>query len=194
MRLSKPRIPPVTDAEATEAQRELMAPFTREGASPDHVFRTMAQHPELFRRWSVFANHVLFKQTLVFRDREILILRIGALCRSGYEWAQHVQVGRRARLSDDEIARIAVGSTAEGWSDKDRALLRAAEELYEDTFISDATWAELAQHYSREQLVDVVFTVGQYNLVSMALNTFGVQLDERFHEDKLAAHGLDAKR
>ena len=57
-------------------------------------------------------------------------------------------------------------------------LLRAVDELHADACISDATWAALSQRYKTEQLMDVVFAVGQYNLVSMALNTFGVQLDK----------------
>jgi len=40
------------------------------------------------------------------------------------------------------------------------------------------TWAALSAKYDDQQMLDVVFTVGQYTLVSMALNTFGVQLDD----------------
>ena len=78
-------------------------------------------------------------------------------------------------LNDDEIRRIGVGADAPGWSESDRALLRATEELWDDAMVSDATWRELARFLNTEQLMDVVFTVGQYNLVSMALNSFGVQ-------------------
>jgi len=56
-------------------------------------------------------------------------------------------------------------------------LLRATDELHEDSFVSDASWTALCEHYSTQQLMDFVFTVGQYHLVSMALNTFGVQLE-----------------
>ena len=69
------------------------------------------------------------------------------------------------------------GRDAGGWDAFDATLLRAADELHADAFISDATWTALSERYTTEQLMDVVFAVGQYNLVSMALNTFGVQLD-----------------
>ena len=52
--------------------------------------KTMANHPDLAKRWMVFANHILGKSTLSVRDRELVILRIGYLCQSGYEWGQHV--------------------------------------------------------------------------------------------------------
>jgi alkylhydroperoxidase family enzyme len=92
-----------------------------------------------------------------------------------YEWEQHVVLGRDAGLSDDDIARIAEGPDAPGWSAFDAAMLRAVDELVRDAMIADATWGVLAESLDRQQLMDLVFTVGQYNLVSMALNSFGVQ-------------------
>ena len=104
-----------------------------------------------------------------------MILRIGWLCRCGYEWGQHVPIARSAGLADEEIARIPRGPDAAGWSEVERLLLRATDELHADAFIGDATWAALSAHYDVQQLLDLVFTVGQYNLVSMALNSLGVQ-------------------
>jgi len=172
VRLDKPRVAPLADA---QLDPELRARF---GSGPIlNIFRTLANHPALARRWLVFGNHVLAKNTLPAREREIAILRIGWLCRSGYEWGQHVVIGRASGLTDEEIARIAKGPDAPGWSAADRALLRATDELHEDAFVTDATWAELSKSWSTQQLMDLVFTVGQYNLVSMALNTFGVQAE-----------------
>jgi 4-carboxymuconolactone decarboxylase len=180
MRLAKPRIEPLPEAQWDDEVRGLLEPARANigrGAVPN-VLATIARHPKLLKRWNVFGNHVLFKSTLPERDREILILRIGWLCRSGYEWGQHVIIGRRAGLSDEDIERIRKGADAAGWSPFESALVRAADELHADAFLGDVTWKALAARYDTHQLMDVVFTVGQYNLVSMALNTFGVQLDE----------------
>jgi 4-carboxymuconolactone decarboxylase len=106
-----------------------------------------------------------------------VILRIGWLCEAEYEWAQHVRIGKQAGLTDDEVHRIKVGPTAKGWSERDVLLLRATDELHKDGCISDATWRGLSKYYNVQQLIDIVFAVGQYSLVSMALNTLGVQLD-----------------
>ena len=83
-----------------------------------------------------------------------------------------------AGMSDDEIRSAKTGPETPGLSELDRLLLQATDELHSDAHVSDETWAGLASHYDTQQLMDVVFTVGQYNLVSMALNSFGVQLDE----------------
>ena len=176
MRLSQPRVSPVTDESELDAEaRDLLRAVSLGPAV--NIFRTLAQHPKLFKRWLVFANHVLFKSTIPPRDREILILRTGWRCRAEYEWGQHVIIGKAAGLTDDEILRITDGPEAPGWDPFDAALLRAADELLDDHFVSGETWKALAERYSTQQLMDAVFAVGQYTLVSMALNSFGIQLD-----------------
>lgn len=156
-----PRIPPLESVE--------------EGIN---ITRTLANHPELAEAWLGFARYVLGDNTLPPRDRELLILRIGYLCGSEYEWGQHTRIARSVGVTDEEILRVIDGPDAAGWSAFDSALLRAADELHDDSEVSDETWAELAARYDTRQLMDLVFTVGQYNLVSMALRTFRVPLDE----------------
>lgn len=176
MRLSTPRIPALRDEDMTEEQRALL--YKDKPKRLLNVFRTLGQYPDLYRRWAPFGTHVLFKSSLSARDREIVILRVGVLCRSDYEFAQHSAIGKEAGLTDDEIARIKIGADAAGWTDFDRVLIRAADELVTEQFISDVTWAALTARYRREQIMDVVFTVGQYVMVSMALNSFGVQMED----------------
>ena len=140
--------------------------------------KTLANHPELAEAWGTFAGYVLRESTLPARDRELLILRIGYLCGAEYEWGHHSRIGREAGITDEELLRITKGSNAAGWSSFDRGLLRAAEELHRNSTISDRTWAYLDARYDEKQMMDVVFTVGQYNLVSMALRSFRVPMDE----------------
>ncbi len=164
-------------AGAQDAPREPRIPplATADGAN---ITRTLANHPDLAEAWLTFARYVLGNSTLPPRERELLILRIGYLRGSEYEWGQHTRIGREAGLTDDEILRVIEGPEAMEWSPFDRALLRAADELHRDSEIGDATWDHLATRYDTKQLMDVVFTVGQYNLVSIALRTFRVPLDE----------------
>ena len=143
---------------------------------PLNLFTTMANHPKLMKRWLVFGAHVLSKSTLPERERELAILRVGWRCGSDYEFGQHTLIGRDAGLDDDEIRRTTL-EALDGWSDDDAALLRAADELVADQRIAGDTWARLGERWSTEQLMDIVFTVGQYVTVCMALRTFGVQRD-----------------
>ncbi len=177
MFLRQPRIEPLAEEQWDDETRDLLGRSRVEGRVLN-IFRTLAVHPKLLKRWLVFGNHVLFKSTLPPRERELLILRIGWLCRAEYEWGQHAIIGKQAGLTDEEIGRIKEGPDAAGWNEFDRTLLRAVDELHEHAFISDATWQALSERYDAQQLIDLIFTVGQYNLVSMALNSLGVQLDE----------------
>jgi AhpD family alkylhydroperoxidase len=138
---------------------------------------TLARHPELTRAFHTFNGHVLFGSTLQPRQRELLVLRVAAVRRSNYEWAQHVVLARDAGLDEEEIARIAVGPQAPDWSPLDRALLSAVDELVGDARVSDSTWAVLANELDDQQLMDVVFTVGAYEILAMAFRSFGVELD-----------------
>ena len=142
-----------------------------------NIFRTLVREPKAMRGFLSWGNYVLSRRNaLPAREREIVILRIGFLCKSGYEWTQHVAIGKREGLTDDEIARLKKG--AAGWSAADAALIRASDELHNDQFITAPTWKALNEHFSQKQCMDVVFTAGQYTQVSMILNTFGVQLDQ----------------
>ncbi len=177
MKLATPRLDPIQPEDWTDEIKKTLQPNIEKG-TVFNIFKTLSHHPDLFRRWLVFGNHVLFKSTLPPRERELIILRIGWLCEAEYEWAQHVLIGKEAGLTAEEIDRIKAGPNARGWSEADKLLLQATDELRKDAFITDATWNGLCQHFDNKQLMDVVFAVGQYNLVSMALNTLGVQLDE----------------
>jgi alkylhydroperoxidase family enzyme len=122
----------------------------------------------------VLSEYIRTRSTLTPRVREMLILRIGYLCQSAYEWAAHARAGRGAGLTADEIARIAQGPAA-GWSADDAALLQAVDDLFADDRVAPAAWARLATRFDRKQLLDVLITAGGYRMVSMSLNTFGVQ-------------------
>jgi alkylhydroperoxidase family enzyme len=164
-----PRLEPLPSDQWDDETRALL------GDRSLNIFATLAHHPKLMKRWLVFGNHVLAKSTLPARDRELLILRTGWNCRAPYEWGQHVVIARNVGITDDEIARVSRGGD---WPARESALLASADQLHHTQSIDDETYALLAEHYDAQQLLDIVFTVGQYHLVSMALNTFGVERDD----------------
>jgi len=173
-----PRIPPIENPSPEVADFIDRAGLKGPNGKPINIFGTLAHHPDLLRRWMVFAGHIMVKNTLSPRDREILILRAGVRCGSRYEFAQHAQIARDCDLSDADIE--ATKGPVDEWpgTELEKALLAAADELHARQRIDDPTWSALSAAYSTEQLLDIVFTVGQYTLVSMLLNTAGVVVDE----------------
>ena len=176
MTARKQRIP-FRDFSTLSAEDREMGERNKVNGEVVNIFRVLMQNPKLARSWSRFAGYILGGQSLPARDREILILRIGWLNQAPYEWEQHVRIGKAAGLTDDEIDRISKGPKA-GWDRHEAALIRAADDLYENSVVSDETWKQLFGRYSIEQMMDLVLTIGQYNLVSWALNSFGVPLDD----------------
>ena len=168
----RPRIEPVVLAQTTPEIRAMLDP-SGSGRDVAAVYRTFARHPKLYVPRQILSEYIRTKSTLSPRVREMLILRIGWRCRSAYEWAAHAPAGRRAGLTDDQI-RLLARSGYDGWSVADAAIVRAADELFDDDVIGDATWKALDDQFDERQLLDVLITTGGYRMVSMVLNTFGV--------------------
>jgi alkylhydroperoxidase family enzyme len=143
-----------------------------------NVLGMFARHPDLALAYNTFNAHVLYQSLLLPRHRELVVLRVAALRDSPYEWAQHVVIAGDNGIDPDEVARVEVGSDAPEWSDLERALLRAVDELVLDARMSDETWSVLSGEFDEQQLMDLIFTVGAYDLLAMALRTFGIPLDD----------------
>lgn len=138
-----------------------------------HLLGSFAPHPPLAKAFLTFNNHVSGNSSLEARDREILILRLAWLRKAEYEYYQHVVLGLRAGLTEEEMEQIRVGPDAAGWSAEDADLVRAAGELVAEARIADDTWGRLSERYGQRQLMDLVFLVGCYEVVAMASRTFG---------------------
>lgn len=183
-----PRIPPLLPDDWDEAIHDALSAFPsgrdfvlshyKTGdARGMHGLGVQLHHPALAKAFLTFNNHVAIASTVSKRVRELLILRISWLRRAEYEFIQHVVLGKRAGLTDAEIERIQRGPDAEGWDPLDAALVRAVDELHADACIGDETWAQLSAHFDRNQLIDIVFAVGCYDVLAMVFKTFGVALE-----------------
>ena len=171
-----PRIPPLDPKEWTPEQRKRFDP-NGTGQRAANVFVTFVRNPPGDRLRGGVTGHILNSTTLAVRQRELLLMRIGVLCRSEYEWAAHSRLGRRAGMTDADVDRIVAGPDSAGGDPIEIAMLRATDELYRDDVISESTWATLARTLNTKQLLDLLVAVGGYRGVSMAINSAGVQLD-----------------
>lgn len=174
MRLTEPRIPPLSDDEFDDEQAAVVAPILERQGVVFNVIRTMMHNMPLFNSFNVLGRHIMSDSSLDARVRELLIMRVAWNAQCEYQWGQHV------RMSDPDLTpadheRIKAGADAEGWTELESALISATDELQSDSMISDATWAVLNRHLDTPQIQDAIFTVGHYNMVAMGLNSCGVQ-------------------
>ncbi len=159
-----------------------------ENGSATHISMTLAHHPDLALAYYNFGKHVMVNSTLPLRPRELLTLRASYLLKGDYEWHYHVGYALNLGMSLEEIAAICTGPDAPSWNEEDRAVLRATDEFINGARLSDETWATLGKYFSQKQMMDLLFTIGNYVMLTGALNSFGVQLEK--HADKI---GYDLK-
>ena len=144
---------------------------------PDLV-ATLLRYPELWRRLSALSAIVQCAAAkLPVPERQLAIMRTMWLCGAPYQWGEHLERTKAAGFSSADIERIKVGSEAAGWSRLQKAILSAAEELYADAFVSDDTWATLAEHLDDMQLLELIVLVGQFTSVAYLLNSLRMRLD-----------------
>ena len=177
-----PRIPPLAADEGDPDVVEMLnaLPAGADGPVGEYnIFRTLARHPDLFRSWLPFGGYLLVGGTLSPRDRELMILRTAVRCGSSYEWGQHVRISERMGIEREAIDRVLEGPDAAGWPEHEATLIRAVDELHDDSRLSDATWEALAKEYDDEkQLIELTLLIGQYHMVAFALNSLDVALDD----------------
>jgi alkylhydroperoxidase family enzyme len=187
------RLVPLKRSEWTAETRELldglsssMEAMEGEHASDDpdgdasgtvNIVRTIAHHPKILGPFLGFAGALALEGVLSRRISELLALRAIWNCQSAFEWGHHVVFARAAGLSDEEIQRIPFGPDHADWSEDDRLLLRAADELHSRQDLTPETWSSLRKIYSDAQLVELPFVVGQYTMLSMVAGATGVPVE-----------------
>ncbi len=188
------RITNLPREEWTDEARQVFSywgePESWDNGSKTNLLMVMANHPELGTAFNNFGKHLLLATKVPVRPRELIVLRTSWHLKSEYEWHYHVGYALRADLSKDEIAAVRDGPEAAIWDgkDEDRAVLRAVDELIADAKVSDQTWATLAQSFDKRQLMDLVFTIGHYVMLSWAISSFGMPI-----EDGVDQIGFDLK-
>jgi alkylhydroperoxidase family enzyme len=144
-----------------------------------HLPGVVAHHPTLLEPYMTWATAVARHGVLVPRDSALLALRTALRCGSAFEWGVHATYAfARAGLDDGDVLRVAAGPSAPGWSTRDGALVRAADELHDHQSISDDTWATLSRSFGVDALLEIVFVVGHYTMLSMVANSAGVQPED----------------
>ncbi|WP_433325504.1 carboxymuconolactone decarboxylase family protein [Spirillospora sp. CA-294931] len=165
-----PRLSPLPEAEWDDVLKVIAAT-----TGPLNIFTTLGRHPDLLHAWIGLGSMLLSKGTLDARTRELLILRVAHHRSSEYEWHHHRRLGLEAGLSEVEIAALRLPTGDHPWTDDDRAVLTAADELHDTGTLGDATWDVLSRRFGERELIELIFVVGHYHMVAFALNALRVQ-------------------
>ena len=180
-------VPPPADAPVRVAPADVkelrpLARATALGSSrvlrsePANIFRVLGRHPSLFRAWLRYSAKLMPRGKLPRRDAELVILRVAWRTGAAYEWHQHVLLGARAGLGEDEIERAASGDVS-GWPPRDSMLVRATDELLASSRLSDDTWRVIEAELDVKGAIELCMLVGQYQGLGTALGGLGVPVE-----------------
>ncbi|SEP93855.1 carboxymuconolactone decarboxylase family protein [Natrinema salaciae] len=167
------RVPLLEPADLPEEYRYL---FTENDVGDAHIFRAMANAPELLQWYLRYSTRLW--DVLPEREREIVILATARALEHEYEWHQHVRLGREAGVTDAEIIAISDG-TLEALDDRDAALTAYARAVALGD-PRDGDHDRLGDHYDAETVVGVAMLVGHYVATARALDAFDVATEEPF--------------
>jgi AhpD family alkylhydroperoxidase len=173
------RLPPLPEDQWDERTQAVLASFlpphrlNLRGAG--NALATFVRHPDLIETFLPFSGRLLINSTLPARVRELVILRVAHRTGCQYEWTHHVKIAAKVGLTESEIEAAGRG---EATGELDSVVLTAVDELSDGFNMSDKTWAALGEHLEEHQLMDLIFTVGTYGLMAMAMNTFGVEPEQ----------------
>ena len=176
---------PPYDAEVEKAIRN--PAFS--GLSPLNLRLALANHPKLGAAFQSMAHVVLFKCAVPERDREIAIIRTGALTRSEYEWGMHVSIyGEKCGLGETHVRELTGAASWRElsetvWTPAERLVVRMVDELHRHSTVADETWDAMVATWPQDQVIELVFAASFYHMAAFFLNSTAVPLEagsERF--------------
>lgn len=172
------RLAPLTDGEMNWFQRRLTRYLVQRHQVPAHnLFATFLHAPRIFLAWLPFASQLMPYGSLTRRQTELVILRVAWRTRCRYEWVQHVQIGRAAGLSDEDILRVTDTPGGMGWTSLEAALLQAVDDVVDTGIVGSATWTSLASALSKRKLTEAVMLIGHYCMLASVIDSLGVEVE-----------------
>ena len=173
--MRSPRIDLLPVEVAKKAAAELGIP---EQIAELNVFRILLRQPRLAKSVNDLLMSLLFGGALDARLRELIIMRIGWCTGSVYEWTQHWRVALQLGVEESDLLAVRDWKAHSHWSEVDRAILTATDEVLESGCVSDATWAACeTQLPSDEERLELLGAIGTWGMISQILRTLEVPLE-----------------
>lgn len=179
------RLPQLKQDEFTDEVRAFLSGWTGgifRNADVNPTLLTFAHHPQLANLFSPFNIHLLSTSTLPVKQRQIAIMRTAWICKATYMWSSHLRTSIRCGLEPDIFRPIQAGASDPYFTDIERTIIRATEELVNDKRVGDANWQALSAEWNNQQMLDFLFTVGCYVAVAGVMRSTGVEREPELLE------------
>lgn len=157
-----------------EALAPALNALTPEGGDAPMLFRIIGTSQ---RAWEKFAGgSLLDKGPLPMRERELVIFRTAARIGADYEWGMHANLfAERCAIDHDQLEALAKkDAKSGGWSESDAALIATVDILIDRRHLDDAEFARISEHFSSDQIFEIVQLVAFYQGVALIIGTFDI--------------------
>ena len=175
------RLPQVRDEDFTEETRAFFGQWTGgifSNAESNPVLRTFAHHPALANAFSPLNVHLLSENTLPVKLRQIAIMRVAWITKAAYMWSSHLNTSQVCGLTDEFYGPVQRGADDPYFTEFERTVIRATEELVREQKIGDSNWAALMAEWDEKQMLDFLSTVGCYTMVAGVMRSTGAERQE----------------
>lgn len=170
--------------------RQDLPPGDRDILARDiNLFRALANSPKAARAFLALAHHIRHVSRLDSRLRELVILQVGYLSCSEYEYSHHIKIGHDFGVTVRDVERMRLESRGQV-TDLEPVValaLKAAREMTLDGVVDEMTFSELRRHFDAELLVELMIVISFYNGVVRLLASLGIDVEESY-EQYLDAH------
>jgi alkylhydroperoxidase family enzyme len=170
------RVPMVSPDHARELGDAMGMPARR---TQSEAFRTVANNPAVARVAFGQLMQLLENNKFDTRLRELMIMRIGWVTGSVYEWTQHWRVATTAGIPPEDILAVRDWHHSPRLNEADKAILAATDSCLAGGSISDATWAEVVKHIpDPAHQVEFIIAMGNWMSFSLLFRTLRIPLAE----------------
>lgn len=178
-----PKFPYATRDDLALDKRHVYDGIAGSRGSVGHVFQALLTSPDAAEVVSAVGEYIRYRSPLDPTVRETAILSTAREHSNDYEWSGHVTVARDVGVREEVIDAIRSGKAPMGLPAKEGVFVQAARELVKDGAMSDRTFQAVEHLLGPLQTVDLIVLVGYYSLLSRAITTLGVELDDGVTSD-----------
>jgi alkylhydroperoxidase family enzyme len=143
-----------------------------------NLFRAMGHVPRTMQAYMRFGTALWNAGDLSTRERELVILAVARACRSHYEWHQHVDIGREAGISVEELRAVARGDDTP-FTEREQAVVRYAEAVAAGT-VTGPLFEAAVTVTDTETVVGLTLLAGHYLLTARFLDALSIPTEGAF--------------
>ena len=131
---------------------------------PINALRMLSHSGPVLAGYGAFGHRILYSLDLDPMLREMVIVRVGHLCRCAYELVQHERFIAELGVPHEKIAALSMGASSPAFSGLEKAVLAFTDDVVVNVRAGDATLEELRRHLPARQVVEVIMTAGCYRM------------------------------